>query len=452
MCPLRLRDTHHAGAVYPGLYRERFQSPPPVDRERSANRRQSVRAGRGLNCRVITRPTFNCATPRATAITSRFPSTLSPSPSPRPSPCSLWAAWLSSAGETGGSRSCAGRSRGRSVPDLHAAADVAGGESAAVAAEGDANEVTGVSRQRRDKLPRFQIPTQRAVVPHAGETAAVRGESEPADGSGMTNQVEGDLAFSRVPDLQLARSQIVVRFSPGSNGRWPPALQASVRTGWVCRSNVDSAVPVTASQHADGSVATAAGQQPPIGENATASTATCGQGNWPWPMFSCPFKTWSDFPVTASMTRTFPSGPTAATRLASGARVIATTSPPGRRGLGYYQSARREPGSHQKGCRRKTESLVPTVPGVDHRGSPPVLWQSSTRHQRFACARLSQSCRNLVPTFPQRSPPSLLTTAACGGLRSTPDCRPRRAFLHLSYSYAPPCGPALLVTQCQEPT
>ena len=32
------------------------------------------------------------------------------------------------------------------------------------------------------------------------------------------------------------------------------------------------------------------------------------------------------------------------------------------------------------------------------------------------------------------SPPSLLTTAACGGLRSTPDCRPRRTFLHLSYS------------------
>src|SRR5262249_27168570 len=39
----------------------------------------------------------------------------------------------------------------------------------------------------------------------------------------------------------------------------------------------------------------------------------------------------------------------------------------------------------------------------------------------------------------------LLTTAACGGLRSTPDCRPRRTYLHLSYSYAPPCGPALLV-------
>ena len=70
----------------------------------------------------------------------------------------------------------------------------------------------------------------------------------------------------------------------------------------------------------------------------------------------------------------------------------------------------------------------------------------------LALASLNHTCRNLVPTFPQRSPPLLLTTAACGGLRSTPDCRPRRAFLHLSYSYAPPCGPALLVTQCQKPT
>src|SRR5262249_54907453 len=60
--------------------------------------------------------------------------------------------------------------------------------------------------------------------------------------------------------------------------------------------------------------------------------------------------------------------------------------------------------------------------------------------------------RDYVPTFPQRSPPSLLTTAACGGLRSAPDCRPRRAFLHLSYSYAAPFGPAILVTQDPERT
>src|SRR3974390_751316 len=62
-------------------------------------------------------------------------------------------------------------------------------------------------------------------------------------------------------------------------------------------------------------------------------------------------------------------------------------------------------------------------------------------------AVIGPGARFLVPTFPQRSPPLLLTTAAYGGLRSTPDCRPRRAFLHLSYSYATPFGPAILVTQ-----
>src|SRR5215469_10806574 len=29
---------------------------------------------------------------------------------------------------------------------------------------------------------------------------------------------------------------------------------------------------------------------------------------------------------------------------------------------------------------------------------------------------VARSCRDLVPTFPQRSPPRLLTAAACGGL------------------------------------
>jgi hypothetical protein len=61
------------------------------------------------------------------------------------------------------------------------------------------------------------------------------------------------------------------------------------------------------------------------------------------------------------------------------------------------------------------------------KGQPPVLTSSnriSTLLQRFACAR-----------------------PACGGLRSAPDCRPRRTFLHLSYSCATPFGPAILVTQ-----
>src|SRR3954464_11768365 len=55
----------------------------------------------------------------------------------------------------------------------------------------------------------------------------------------------------------------------------------------------------------------------------------------------------------------------------------------------------------------------------------------------LALASLNLACRDQVPTFPQRSPPSLLTTAARGGLRPAPDCRPRRALLHLSYSSAP---------------
>ena len=53
----------------------------------------------------------------------------------------------------------------------------------------------------------------------------------------------------------------------------------------------------------------------------------------------------------------------------------------------------------------------------------------------LALASLNLACRDQVPTFPQRSPPSLLTTAPCGGLRPAPDCRPRRALLHLSYSF-----------------
>jgi hypothetical protein len=84
--------------------------------------------------------------------------------------------------------------------------------------------------------------------------------------------------------------------------------------------------------------------------------------------------------------------------------------------------------------------------------STPRFWHHLIRFRHFidgslALASLDLACRDHVPTFPQRSPPSLLTTAACGGLRSAPDCRTRRALLHLSYSCASPCGRAMLVTQ-----
>ena len=64
----------------------------------------------------------------------------------------------------------------------------------------------------------------------------------------------------------------------------------------------------------------------------------------------------------------------------------------------------------------------------------------------LALASLDRACRNLVPAFPQRSPPRLLPAAACGGLRSAPDHRTRRALLHLSYSCAPQITHTALVT------
>src|ERR1700704_1084714 len=83
------------------------------------------------------------------------------------------------------------------------------------------------------------------------------------------------------------------------------------------------------------------------------------------------------------------------------------------------------------------------IPQADPGGRvTPRFWHRPIRFRHFidgllALASLNLACRNLVPAFPQRSPTSLLTTAACGGLRSTPDCRPRRVLLHLSYSSAP---------------
>src|SRR4029077_7480958 len=57
----------------------------------------------------------------------------------------------------------------------------------------------------------------------------------------------------------------------------------------------------------------------------------------------------------------------------------------------------------------------------------------------LSLASLSHTLREHVPPFPQRSPPRLLTIAACGGLEPAPDGRLRRTYLHLLHSVAPPC-------------
>ena len=63
----------------------------------------------------------------------------------------------------------------------------------------------------------------------------------------------------------------------------------------------------------------------------------------------------------------------------------------------------------------------------------------STLHRRFTCVRLPQpylpgSCPGVSATLTTM----VLAIAACGGLRSAHDCRPRRALLHHSHSWASP--------------
>src|SRR5262245_56925223 len=73
----------------------------------------------------------------------------------------------------------------------------------------------------------------------------------------------------------------------------------------------------------------------------------------------------------------------------------------------------------------------------------------STLPQRFACARLSRPClpgsssRRFRDAHHRGFWPKQLAVA----WDQRPDHRTRRALLHLQYSCAAPCGPAMLVTQ-----
>ena len=101
------------------------------------------------------------------------------------------------------------------------------------------------------------------------------------------------------------------------------------------------------------------------------------------------------------------------------------------------------------GCRSGRLRHLPNC--SQGKGHPPVLTSSdplSTLHRRFACARLSRPCRlDFLPRLDCNAHHhDFLAAAACSGLGSAPDCRTRRALLHLSYSCASPFGPATLVT------
>jgi hypothetical protein len=95
-------------------------------------------------------------------------------------------------------------------------------------------------------------------------------------------------------------------------------------------------------------------------------------------------------------------------------------------------SSRHLHAGHHRGSRQVTPRLIPrrTVPpGFD------AILGITTRQRWFAFARLLDPHRRTdCPPFPQRSPPRLLTDAACGGLQPLPAKRLRRAHLHLRYS------------------
>src|ERR1700722_19890975 len=91
------------------------------------------------------------------------------------------------------------------------------------------------------------------------------------------------------------------------------------------------------------------------------------------------------------------------------------------------------------------------LPCLSREKRPPPVSTSVKAFRHFidgslALASPDHTCRNLVPAFLQRSPQSLLTAAACSGLRPAPDCRPRGAYPHLSYSATPSSSEDVFVT------
>ena len=94
------------------------------------------------------------------------------------------------------------------------------------------------------------------------------------------------------------------------------------------------------------------------------------------------------------------------------------------------RASRRLHAGRRSGSIRASPELIP------EEGSPPGSDIAYTAFDTSSTVRLRSPLSTvpagiIVPAFPQRSPPRLLTAAACGGLGSAPDCRTRRALLHL---------------------
>jgi hypothetical protein len=69
----------------------------------------------------------------------------------------------------------------------------------------------------------------------------------------------------------------------------------------------------------------------------------------------------------------------------------------------------------------------------------------------LALASLNRACRDHAPAFPQCSPLSLLTSAACGGLRPVLDHRPRRVSRPLEFHHRPLAEPSVRLSPHSAP-
>jgi hypothetical protein len=100
----------------------------------------------------------------------------------------------------------------------------------------------------------------------------------------------------------------------------------------------------------------------------------------------------------------------------------------GAKGAGHRPLSMGQLGQTGRSPKAQRKAASQCIPQADPgRRVNPRFWHRLIRFRHFidgslALASLNRACRDHVPTFPQRSPSSLLTTAACGGLRSTPDC------------------------------
>jgi hypothetical protein len=129
-------------------------------------------------------------------------------------------------------------------------------------------------------------------------------------------------------------------------------------------------------------------------------------------------------------------------------RLGFSLSPPSHQGAGSIGAT----GSHVP-CKSPGQARAASMPDAvravsrlppdlsrspDHAPVSTPLRKITTRHQRFAHARLPDPHLTRSPPrlFPQRSPPRHLTDAACGGLEPPPAGRPRRTYLHLLHSTA----------------